>query len=258
MLARPSVLAVSPRLSRLLRVASIEREVREVQARRDRFSFDPDLLFVWIPKAAGSSLVHWLNRELDLRFINHVRVAEGLPQEEIRQIRALTFGHMSVDRLIDCGYLEPGKLSHSFSFCFVRNPYTRVISVWKYLARQKVIPSTWTLDYFVFQLVRERPTPGIFNELSLSHGAPMVSWVRQTNWSGPKHVFRFEQLTAGFSELAESLGVKLATPADNVGDYRRTRIPIRLKTLRRLENYYEKDFVEFGYDPKPPTGLFEI
>ena len=236
----------------------MEREACMLQDRRPRFAFEPETIFIWVPKAAGTSMFRWLNSAVALRFLNHVRVIESLPIDEIEKIKALTFGHMCIDSVVDYGYLRPESLQKTFSFAFVRNPYTRVVSVWRYLIRQGVVPHDWGLDRFVSQLVRQNPRAGLFNEISLSHGAPMTNWIFQERWPGPHQIYHFEELSESISQLAEKLGVKERFPAENVGSYARGEISLGHKTLTKLQSYYRLDFENFGYSYDPPKSLFKL
>jgi hypothetical protein len=238
---------------------SMSREIRTVQSSRERFSLPVEVLFVWVPKAAGTSLYRWLNREIGMQFYNHIRLVERLDHSQIASAKRLTFGHMNPDSLVHLGYLTPEELDKSFSFAVVRNPYTRAVSLWRYLRHFREIPRDWSFDTFVTNIVREDPQIGPFNFISLSQASPMVRWVFQNEWAGPRMIYHLEAIDELTFALHKAFSISSPLPSENVAvRERHPEVTASLDSLSKLQSYYADDFEAFGYSRRPPENLFSI
>jgi len=91
-------------------------------------------LFVWIPKTAGSSLAAWLNPAgmPELGVLSEL-LHDPNRYSELAQYPVTTFGHIDVDSLIERGDLTSAQLADCWAFAVVRNPFSRVVSLHRYL-----------------------------------------------------------------------------------------------------------------------------
>lgn len=207
----------------------------------------PQINFVWIPKSAGTSISVWLQEEIALQRFLNIRQLARLSKDEAGPIKALTFGHQSIDWLMDHSVVSSEALVGAYNFSFIRNPYDRVISLWRYLVRIGKYPRVAGFDRFVGDVVRERPYPGPFNRHGLSMASPMSSWVKNRSWHGEIDLYRFENFETEISRLASRLGIKTFPTRLNTAKSSPPVLRIQAATLGRLRDFYGTDFEFFAY-----------
>lgn len=112
--------------------------------RPSAFGDAPDVIFLWIPKTAGTSIY-----ELFAKF--------GMGKyKSIDQARYLfpglgmaTFVHQSVQGLVSAGAIQESYVKSAFKFSFVRNPYDRAVSLFHYFQRYERIPKEMKFSGFL-------------------------------------------------------------------------------------------------------------
>jgi len=219
---------------------------------------EPEVVFVWIPKAAGSSMARWLRKNHGLTSAHNIGrlTLDSFPEYPAH--RGITLGHQNVDSLVTMGLLSAEKLNAAFSFAIVRNPYTRLASLWRYLISLGDFPPSKSFDDFVGTIAREKPRPGAYNACGLSMASPMSTLTKQSSWSGPQKIFHFEQLEQAVSRLKKTLGITADFPQMNVGEKISGPLPLSRKTVSAIQRFYERDFDTFGYDIDPPSQRFRV
>lgn len=195
-----------------------------------------DVIFVHIKKTGGTS------------------IRDALPFQEIDIHRSLK--HYSVRHIIDS--IGQEAWDKAFSFAFVRNPWTRIHSLYRYLKAENNHIVAHLPDFKSFlRVVLDRNASVRSNHLPA--GLPQVDWLQdhqgqiQLSFLG-----RQENLEADFNVLLSALNLpQVALPALN-----RTPSPSpqdRLAPYDRemkswMASLYERDFDTFGY----PLGLQDI
>lgn len=245
---------------------SAESEKREalISARTLQFkrsgpaTMSPEAVFIWVPKAAGTSVFDMLSHSVGMTKHNVVPDILQKSDDELAKLNAVTFGHLTTDSLIDLGVLDSRQLEAAFTFGFVRDPFKRVASLFSYLRRQRAIPNVWSMDRFLKAIEAEKPRAGLWNVVGLSQAAPMVDWMRPSKWKGPDLVLRFEDMEGSIKELSKYIDVPSSIPHLNSSRAKNAPIPLSKAGLDFIQDYYSDDFTEFDYRPRPPEGLFEL
>lgn len=208
----------------------------------------PDAVFIWIPKTAGTSLYACL-------------AAAGCPKLKTPDLARhgfsgkglVTFGHMDYRRLVDEGYVPRDFDGAALKFTFVRNPFSRAVSLYNYVQRH-------------FSSFRKQPTfqeflelidlgfidrIGLYNVKNLSQCNPQACWL-----SGLEVGFvgKVENISEDFEALQTFLGISLPRLAVNKVGLLRKDI-FNKKTKYLVERIYEQDFLEFGYSYDLPSSL---
>ncbi len=202
----------------------------------------PDAVFIWIPKTAGTSLVEMLGAP-KLKSLRHVRcrfLNRGI----------VTFGHLDYSELLKKGYVSPAYDRRTFKFCFTRNPYDRAVSLFYFLKREGKIPDDSTFLSFCRKLRKDGFEPiGLHHVKGLSQCNPQVRWIEKVDMD---FIGRFENLRDDTEEILRRLsmnGIPLphlnATPHRDYGSY------YCRESQEIIEELYKEDFSRFGYD----TGL---
>lgn len=243
--------ALFRRLGNIGRAVLKELDPRDSIARRRqirRNQRNRDALFIWVPKTAGTSLFsafeHFgAQKILSLSSLSTRFTGRGV----------YSFGHMSIPDLVDEGYISQGFLDRAWKFAFVRNPYDRAVSLFRYLVRTEVLPPKTTFPVFC-SFLKERAFEdiGLYNRKGLNQLSPQARWIFDRSGNCLcDYVGRFETIYDSFAAVQETLGFH--EPA--------TKLPHKNATERRtVEHYYTdreveivasiyaEDFQRFGYD----------
>lgn len=247
---------LAPRTDAEVRRKQVWSHIQKDRAARGPIDLKPDIVMIHVPKAAGTSVFELLHAEKAMQKLNDYRMLSSPTAEERSDVAAVSFGHMDTDSLIRAGVLSPDKLESAYTFGFVRNPYTRVASLYTYLRRQRWFPTVWSFDTFIDAIRREKPVPGPYNVIGLSQTAPMIRWMRPTLWSGPTDTFFFEDLTGAITTLRSQIGLRGDLPHLNAAKTRGRAIRASDHSIQLVRQLYRDDFVAFGYDDEPPPGVF--
>ncbi len=206
-----------------------------------RTSCQPDGVFIWIPKTAGTSLVEMLGAP-KLKSLRHVRcrfVNRGI----------VTFGHLDYSALLKKGYVSPAYDRRAFKFCFTRNPYDRAVSLFYFLKREGRIPLDSTFLSFCRKLRKEGFEPiGLYHVKGLSQCNPQVRWIEKVDMD---FIGRFENLRDDTEEILQRLSIEgISLPHLNATPHRDYRSYYCRKSQEIIEELYSEDFNRLGYDTR--------
>lgn len=229
---------------------NLERDTASAFALIGQSPIEIESMFLHIPKTAGKSLRATLSHEagfIDLPRILNGNVRLGKPSR-------LSNPHYKVDWLIANRILSEGSLKSSFVFTFVRNPFTRAISVYRYLTKLGAVPRYWSLHKFLRYVYHEEPRIGGFKMTRLSHAAPQVSWLEARRWPGITRICRFEDFNAELENLSTVLGSKLTTLHLNSSPVNGGADVLSELEADLIRKIYLADFECFNYPLEPPTS----
>lgn len=208
-------------------------------------------LFVWIPKTAGTSIYRWVESQSNVLLVKEAR---DLPQlgESSERRGTVAFGSMNIDDLVEARYLNPLVLQSRYSFAFVRNPYARIASLYRYGLKMGALPKKTPFRVFLWLVARQEPVPGLYNWAGLSMASPMVNWIRQESWSGPKEVLRLEDGDAAFTQIGKKLGLRGMPGRENETSASVAPVEYHRFEIDLIQDIFFEDFTEFGYSLEPP------
>jgi len=214
------------------------------------FRRERNVLFVWLPKTAGSSIYHALRktRYKCRKLINTEKkgIIES-PYTDFDNKGAVTFSHTSIDALIKNDIVHKEFLENAFKFCFVRNPWDRLVSLFFYRSLNKQYKDfrEFCLDF----KDQEIEPIGLYNARLNSQFNEQVSWI--TDEKGRllvDFIGRFERLEEDFSRISRVLGVKARLPHRNRSDHSNYRKYYDEETIGIVRQRYKRDIEFFGYD----------
>lgn len=239
------------RIRQRIRAQNLERHTARTFSIIGHSSIEVESMFLHIPKTAGKSLRATLTGEagfVDLPNILNGKLRMG------GQVR-LANVHYEVDWLLSNKVLDEASMRSSFVFTFVRNPFTRAISLYRYLTKLGAVPMYWSLHKFLKYVDHEKPRIGGFKMTRLSHAAPQVSWLEARNWPGVTRLCAMEDFDLELKYLSTVLNsslnsLHLNSSATSAGTYALSEIEADL--IRKI---YRSDFEYLGYPIEVPPSL---
>jgi len=206
--------------------------------------FQPNAVFVWIPKNAGTTVFASLTEARCVK-LNRMPLIE----KYFRNRGIVTFGHMDYMQLKRANYISSHFDSNAFKFCIVRNPYDRAISLFRYLktTNPPTIPIKITFEEFLLRVRKGVPPIGLYNVSGLSQCNPQVSWL---NGVAMDHVGRVEEIDKTLHILNKRF--KLNVPCfgrnNTSGKHEDRNKYLDRKAMTLIQDIYRDDFKELGYD----------
>ena len=200
-----------------------------------------DCLFVWVPKCAGTSVFSVLETQ------GCRKIKDGRDFSRFNNTGSVTFGHVGIEQLIKAGYVSQEYLEQAFVFAFVRNPWDRMVSLWSYLRKNRILGPGCEFRDFV-QKVDEGVHPvGLYNRKGLSQARPMYDWIIDSAGSKiPDFIGKVEE-PADFKFLSGELGLDCEFPVMNKSEHRGYREYYTPETRDMVGRMYESDVDEFKY-----------
>ncbi|MEM1319718.1 MAG: sulfotransferase family 2 domain-containing protein [Bacteroidota bacterium] len=184
-------------------------------------------VFIHIPKTAGTSIAHALQ----------------LPSpERLRGIKK----HYSAAEIIPL--MGPQAWEQAYCFCFVRNPWDRLFSHYRFRRRKGKLPDQkHHLDFreWARYELEERPP----RQRQRSNLKPQSDWLKVgQEVAAMDFIGRFEQLEADFAKICASLQVQAQLPHLLAGsDYEDYRPQYDAYTVDLAANYYREDIERWAY-----------
>ncbi len=210
-----------------------------------KFAQSPDMVFIWIPKTAGQSVFNFLNQELGMEKLKTGNHALSFPNKG-----SVTFGHLHYLSLLEFGIVSEDFHNRAFKFSFVRNPYSRVASLYNYLTRRDLIDGQ-CFDRFL-DSVFLRPPVGLYNRIGLSQTNPQTDWLMGDAGAFlVDMIFKVEDLDgfASYFEKQHSLKfVKLERLNASEQVITVDAITGNMERTGKINEMYARDFDLLGYE----------
>ena len=202
----------------------------------------PKVLFIWIPKTAGTSIYEAMSSSLNMK--RYLKLP--LAQKSFTNLGSNTFGHISVDYLLNHGIIKNKYYNNAFKFCISRNPYDRFVSLFYYMKRHNRIPSDFKMIDFI-RCIQDGIVPvGGYNFEGLSQCNKQVDWILNIQVD---EVFKFENLSEDILKLNKRTGKKINLLHKNKSKQRILDYIDELdqETIKLINKYYDEDFERFSY-----------
>ncbi len=208
---------------------------------------DKSIVFVHIPKTAGSSIRHAL---IEAGGLSTAKTA-GTKHETSEQLLAkldqypgLLKSSSTKSRVAAFFRIPNRRIATHIRFAmFVRNPVDRIASLHRYLLSTQLVnyPMTPTdPDEFVDCVIQSEEWTRPIRSLR-----PQCNYLPKNNsvWIG-----KYENLSSDFKLLCDLLGIEAKLPhLNSTGKPKETKGVFSTRSIQQIKEYYEQDFIEFGY-----------
>jgi len=206
-------------------------------------------IFVHVPKAAGTSVTHELSRFTNFRDIEVGGTKYGEKQQNLYASRFDLRKHSTgADIRAKAG---PEVWRGFFVFGFVRNPYSRAYSLWKFLRKWREGPyhDVAAGQSFAAFVADER-----FGTAEIEITRPQADWLTITGepLPGLDFVGRVERFDEDFSFILSTISKKpvryqTSAPMNVSTETDEWRNAMNPDVKRRIETVYAPDFEAYGY-----------
>jgi hypothetical protein len=179
-------------------------------------------LFVHIPKTAGMSIEHVFLRLVGLSW--ETRGPLLLRANDDPRLGPPRLAHLTAAEYLTCGYLTRKEFDACFRFSFVRNPWDRIVSEYKYRGFPVKID-------FKTYLFKRLPSPGWSD--GYSHIIPQHDFLHdQEGRLLVNFIGRYESLQADFDKVCARIGIP-PTPLPRVNRSLEEARPTSFRELRK-------------------------
>ena len=159
-----------------------------------------NILFVHIPKTAGQSIEQFFMDREGLDWDNYGHRKQFLMYRNQDQSRGTErLAHLSAAEYVDCGYIDQSEFEQLFKFSFVRNPWERILSEYRY--RNYVHHRS-----FRQFILKRLPKPGWDDQYR--HVMPQYDMLYKDGRLLVDFVGRFENLQQDFDKICETLSIE--------------------------------------------------
>ena len=194
-------------------------------------------IFVHIPKAAGQSIEMFFMNRLNLDRDNESHRQQLLLTDNDDPSRGTEkLSHLSASEYVRCGYLSQQEFDQYYKFSFVRNPWARLVSEYRY---RNFLSHRSFKDFVMNKL----PEPGWDDKYR--HVMPQTQMLYDDNGRLlVDFVGKFEQLPLDFKKVCKHLGFSDCKLPHINSSNKRSR-ELRRKTRNFLYQNKESDLLKY-------------
>ncbi len=180
-------------------------------------------IFIHIPKTAGQSIENFLLQSLGKSRQEHG--ADYLLKKNPTNIGPARLAHLSAIEYTALAYISEQDFKKYYTFTFVRNPWARAVSFYKYSGFANLVSFKHFITYYLPRLIEEHAW----------FYKPQAKFVfNDYNKNELDFVGKFEQLETDFAQVAKQLklnfnGLPKDNQSKNINRYSRKSLAIVLK-----------------------------
>lgn len=165
-----------------------------------------ETIFVHIPKVAGISIEQVFLEELGLDYEN--RAALVLGKNINKNIGPPRLSHLTAEEYVKLNFISEKLFDEYFKFAFVRNPYDRVYSFYKYFGFIKLVG----FESFVIEYL-----PRMFKSKTFYYFVkPMHNYIYSSKGKLlVDYIGKFEELSNDYKKVAQKLCINEELPHAN-------------------------------------------
>lgn len=206
----------------------------------------PAVIFSHIPKCGGTTVLHWIAENLPMwTYRSQSHIPKKAPPEGNF---ALYAGHLPISALVNDGLYTRDQIGNVFSFTFVREPLSRVTSLFHQhvsSAKQKVATD---IDSFIEQLSERRDDPSWGTPALRLMAKPSSFWVYPVGGPWVRQVYKLEEFDHAILDLSNRLDIPPKPKRMNLSRVidGEKQLPSR-KSVDLVIEIYADDYRNFEY-----------
>jgi hypothetical protein len=210
-----------------------------------------NFIFIHVPKTAGTSVANYLAQFTQ---VGDVELGGTDMGELVQHLYFKRFGLRKHSTAVEVrNYFGSFGYSSFFRFAFVRNPYARAYSLYRYLATWRTGPNNKAIAKLSFDQFLKSD---YFTKHREDLTRPQVHWTHDPIRQEPAvdYIGRLEALDEAMSMILTIINRRPTTPGSierlnataEADEWVRTLTPNSRATIREI---YSIDFETFGYEP---------
>ena len=186
--------------------------------------------FIHIPKTAGLNFIKRIEHKLGvINGHNDLQKETGLKD----------VNHLPLQWWLDRGTLN----KEQYIFCFVRNPYARIVSMYNHMLTSGNNPDVTNFKEYIMMNVMDRKTPKD-SDFTFNVGWPQYKFIENNQGINVKYYKMENEL----SLVEKYIGYTFTDTRYNGRDYDPWHTYYDNETKERIKEKYKEDFIRFNYE----------
>lgn len=183
-------------------------------------------IYVHMPKVAGISIEDVFLEELNLDFDNRMQLLLGLNTN--KHIGPPRISHLTAREFLDLKFISQELFDKYYKFTFVRNPYDRVYSFYKYLSYDMIVSFKNFVIKYLPEII-EKEEKGIYYFIQ-----PMCNYIYSSNGELlVDFVGKLENIKEDFQIVTDRLGIQ-NTELKHKNNSKEMSLKTRLRRVSRI------------------------
>ena len=193
--------------------------------------------FIHIPKTSGTNFqIRMEDKEGVTNAYKDFPDREFIVENEKKDLKYLN-QHQPLQWWLDRGTLN----KEQYIFCFVRNPYARIVSMYNHMLTSGNNPDVTDFKEYVMMNVMDRKTPDSFN---FNVGWPQYKFIENNQGINVKYYKIENELPL----VEKYIGYTFTDTRYNGRDYDPWHTYYDNETKEKINEKYKEDFIRFNYE----------
>ena len=193
--------------------------------------------FIHIPKTSGTNFqIRMEDKEGVTNAYKDFPDREFIVENEKKDLKYLN-QHQPLQWWLDRGTLN----KEQYIFCFVRNPYARIVSMYNHMLTSGNNPDVTNFKEYVMMNVMDRKTPDSFN---FNVGWPQYKFIENNQGINVKYYKMENELPL----VEKYIGYTFTDTRYNGRDYDPWHTYYDNETKEKINEKYKEDFIRFNYE----------
>lgn len=178
---------------------------------------DLESVFVHVPKTGWQSIEQF--------FLNHLSILEKgkgdflLKKNKNTSLGPPRLAHLTINQYLSLGYLESENFEKYYKFWFVRNPWSRCVSLYKFM---------WYSAIMSFDSFLEKELVKLVESGNWFYMSQYLYLYNSDEKCGVDFIWRFERLDDDFAQICEALSIPYNWSLPHINSTKhKTRPPFR-------------------------------
>ncbi len=215
-----------------------------------------DLIFIAVPKCAGTSTVEFLKQKIGMKLFLSVNCNKTSLEHISRfdNTGNSCFSHADIGKLVETKVITKDYYKSSFKFCFVRNPWDRVVSLYFY-QKNKIKMSFKELIKHLYNHRHSIASLDVYNKVLARDKTifTYAAWNQMINWipGDIDFIGRFENYEEDLRQVLSLAKIDVSesdvVPHINKTDHKNYREYYDEDTKQMIAEMYKDDIERFNY-----------